>query len=444
MKIKFWILYGLVLLATSFACKKTTKTQHQELPNIVLIISDDQSWTDYSFLGHRSIQTPFIDRLAETGLTFTRGYTTAPLCRPALASIATGLYPVQHKIIGNDPVFESKHKSYGLEWLLERKMVNDPLVEKFETLPTLPDLLSEAGYVSFQSGKWWEGSYEAGGFTDGMTHGNPARKGRHGDDGLSIGREGLEPLTDFINLADKEGKPFFVWYAPFLPHAPHTPPDSLKEKYMPWAPSAAVANYWAMCEWFDITCGQVEDYLTRKGIRENTIIVYVTDNGWIQDPDRPNRYGPRSKREPYEMGIRTPIIFNWPGVIEPEMDTSSMVSSIDIMTTILRVVGVSRTSDMQGIDVRDKQALAARDMIFAETYAHDFTGVDSSLYYRIALKPPWKLIMPDRRNKAGLLPELYNVLEDPDERINMASRYPNIVSDLTEHITRWHSKMVME
>jgi uncharacterized sulfatase len=323
---KKWFSPGLLILfAALVACSRTVAP---DLPNIVLIISDDQSWTDYSFLGHEHIQTPRIDRLAEEGLTFTRGYTTAPLCRPALASMATGLFPYQHKVVGNDPVFEFGDKrKYREEWLKLRARVNDPVVAAFEQLPTLADLLGEAGYLSLQTGKWWEGNPSMGGFTKGMTHGDPGKGGRHGDEGLKIGREGMEKIYNFIGETREQDKPFFIWYAPFLPHTPHTPPDSLREKYLPLAPSSAVANYWAMCEWFDITCGQLLDHVEAEGLSENTLFIYVTDNGWIQDPDTPNRFDAGSKRTPYEMGIRTPMIFRWTGKIDPEMDGSKLFTT---------------------------------------------------------------------------------------------------------------------
>ena len=97
-------------------------------PNIILIISDDQSWTDYGFMGHEHIKTPHIDQLAAEGLTFTRGYSTAPLCRPALASFVSGLYPHQHGLLGNDPIFdyEGTH-DWGVEWLKAREVHNEPL-----------------------------------------------------------------------------------------------------------------------------------------------------------------------------------------------------------------------------------------------------------------------------------------------------------------------------
>jgi len=229
------LLAVLVLPGCSFS--KNKKSDKVENPNIVLIISDDQSWTDYSFTGHEHIQTPRIDQLAAQGLTFTHGYTTAPLCSPALASIATGLYPHQHGILGNDPVFSSEERKYSAEWMQERMKHYRPFISNFEELETIADILGENGYTSLQTGKWWLGNFASGGFEKGMTHGDPARGGRHGDEGLKIGREGLDVVYRFIDSAEEQNKPFYVWYAPFLPHAPHNPPDSLKQKYLPLAPT---------------------------------------------------------------------------------------------------------------------------------------------------------------------------------------------------------------
>jgi uncharacterized sulfatase len=323
---------------------------------------------------------------------------------------------------------------------VERFKHYQPHIDNLLESPTIASLLKGKGYRSLQVGKWWLGNFKNGGFDEGMTHGDPARNGRHGDDGLTIGREGLEVIYDFIDDASAKGSPFFVWYAPFLPHAPHNPPDSLKQKYLPLAPTEAVANYWAMCEWFDITCGQLMDFVENKGITDNTLFIYVTDNGWIQDPDRPNRFAPRSKQQPYEGGIRTPMIFRWPGTITPEIDTTTLVSGIDIATTILGVLDMTPTEEMQGVNVLNKQALESRNLVFAEAYAHDFTTVDSSLYYRVAMDFPYKLILPDKENKPDANPELFNIQDDPFERTDLSNSYPGQVDALKAEIESWWSR----
>ena len=235
--------------------------EENKRPNIILIISDDQSWTDYGFMGHPAIETPNLDAFAKSSLCFTHGYASAPLCSPSLASLITGLYAHQHGVTGNDPAFAFEGPHYSEEWLLTRKPLFDTLKAHFYQHKLLTQYLAEAGYRSLQTGKWWLGSWQEGHFDEGMTHGDPTKEGRHGDEGLKIGREGLNEIYDFIDDSRDLDKPFFVWYAPFLPHSPHTPPDSLLNKYLKKTDSEYIAKYWAMCEWFDQTCGELINYI---------------------------------------------------------------------------------------------------------------------------------------------------------------------------------------
>ncbi|MFP6672077.1 MAG: sulfatase-like hydrolase/transferase, partial [Pirellulaceae bacterium] len=218
-------------------------------PNVVLIISDDQSWTDYSFMKHPVIKTPSLDQLARQSATFTRGYVPIALCRPSLATMITGLYPHQHKISGNDPTKPAGKTRQQLAQDKGYAQQRAELISHIDKHITIPRLLKPAGYLSHQSGKWWEGSFQRGGFTHGMTRGFPKPGGRHGDDGLKIGREGMKPIFDFIDMSVEEEKPFFVWYAPFLPHTPHNPPQRLLKKYQAAGRPVALAKYYAMCEW---------------------------------------------------------------------------------------------------------------------------------------------------------------------------------------------------
>ena len=144
-------------------------------PNIVLIISDDQAWTDYSFMSHPHIQTPNIDQLAAESLTFTRGYVPSSLCCPSLASIITGLYPHQHRITSNDPPMPPGMAGREYWQSSEYRKGREVMNRQLEAVPTLPRLLAGANYVSLQTGKWWQGNYRRGGFTHGMTGGERAR-----------------------------------------------------------------------------------------------------------------------------------------------------------------------------------------------------------------------------------------------------------------------------
>ena len=414
-------------------------------PNIVLIISDDQAWTDYSFMGHSVVSTPNLDELASRGALFTRGYVPTALCRPSLATIVTGLYAHQHKISGNDP-------SPALAPIASPRYaeLREQLISRLDRYPTLPKLLAQRGYLSFQSGKWWEGSYRRGGFTDGMTRGFPEAGGRHGDDGLTIGRRGMQPVLRFIDSAVAQQKPFFLWYAPMLPHSLHNPPERLLAKYRPKVDSLSVAKYYAMCEWFDETCGELIRYVDQKRLTDNTLFVFVGDNGWIQDPNSSD-HAPRSKQSPNEGGVRQPIILCWPGVIEPQ-SRGELVSSIDLAPTILNATGGTVPENLPGEDllplVRDRKLLV-REAIFGEGFAHDIADLntpEASLLYRWTIEGNWKLLLTydgtvgryaALHPRTERRPQLYDVSADPHETVNLADQHPEIVQRLAKRIADW-------
>jgi uncharacterized sulfatase len=435
MKNNFLLLGITIILFSFFSCKETKTGNNQEtikedLPNIVFILSDDQAWTDYGFMGHKYVETPNIDKLASESATFTQGYIPTSLCSPSLASIITGIYPRRHMVLGNDRVPpgvspEEKKKVRAENYI--------PVIDNFKNLNTLPKMLKEKGYLSFQTGKWWLGNYANGGFDLGMTHGDPDRGGRHGDYGLEIGRKGMDTLFNYIDSALEQKKPFFMWYAPFLPHSPHNPPDSLLQKYLPHAPTEYVAKYWAMCDWFDITVGNLMDYIEETGQTENTIFVYVCDNGWVQN-ENDSRYNIISKRSPYDYGIRTPIMYKWKGHISPNMDTFTLASSIDMVPTTLALLGIEAPKELDGINVLDEIERDKRKIIFGEIYAHDFDEVDNSLFYRMAISNPYKLIYPDEKNKPNEKVQLFNIYNDPFEQVDLASEHPEIVEELKSKI----------
>lgn len=408
-----------------------------ERPNVLILLSDDQAWNDYGFMGHDVIRTPHLDRLAAQSAVFPRGYVPSSLCRPSLATLITGLYPHQHRISGNDPVFDAlrgRNRYQSPDYL----RLNERLIVHIEEHPTLPRLLGQQGYLSLQTGKWWEGHHSRGGFTSGMTHGDPARGGRHGDAGLDVGRKGIQPLVDFLDSAGE--RPWFIWYAPMLPHTPHNPPERLLEKYSAPGKSEHVARYQAMCEWWDESCGEVLAALDQRGLTQNTLVVYLCDNGWIQDPEAP-RYGPRSKRSPNEGGVRTPIMLRWPGRIEPAR-YDALASSIDVAPTILAACGLPPTAEMTGINLLEvcrQKGRTDRQRLFGEIFDHDVADVDvpaRSLQYRWCIEGDWKLILPAAADEAV---QLYNLADDPHEDRNLALERADIVQRLTAAINAWWS-----
>jgi uncharacterized sulfatase len=402
-------------------------------PNVVLILSDDQGWTDYGFMGHPVIQTPHLDRLASQSVLFTRGYVAAPLCCPSLASILSGLHPHQHRITSNDPRMPSDQPR-GKAWMSpEVQAQRDSIIDYYRQAPMLPRVLAPLGYASLQTGKWWGGPFSTGGFTQGMTHGDAKRGGRHGDVGLEIGRKTMQPIFDFIDAAGD--KPFFVWYAPMLPHDPHVPPERILAKYKDKTASTHEAKYWAMVEWFDETCGQVLDHLERKGLAENTIVLYLCDNGWTQKKDGPG-FEPRSKRNHYDEGVRTPILVRWPARAKPRRDDGTPVSSIDLVPTVLAACGLKPDPAQQGVNLLDEAAVAARDAVVGARYTHDFVDLQdpkANLQSRWAVSGRWKIIVPYPEGAA----ELYDLKADPREEKDVAAEHPDEVAKMKARLDAW-------
>jgi arylsulfatase A-like enzyme len=415
-------------------------------PNIVIILSDDQAWTDYGFMGHEEIKTPHLDKLAQRSLVFERGYVASPLCRPSLASIVTGRYPFDHGVVGND-----------VDARNNRAVLDAPVKAAFHKNPSIVKLLTAKGYLAHQSGKWWEGTYQDGGFTHGMTHGDPSRGGRHGDEGLTIGRNGMKPIADFLDHATSEKKPFLLWYAPYLPHTPHTPPQRLLKKYTQPGRPPDLAKYYAMCEWFDETCGILLGELERRGQADNTIVVYICDNGWAAtstnaaDPNQKDfkDYALRSKSSPFENGIRTPIMISWPAHIKPSR-APDLAHAVDVFPTIAAATGIEAPDGLAGINLLDESARKNRDTVYG--VCHSVANMtpgdpDDSLQYRWCISGDWKLMVRHHGSDTTRYKQLhewdkqpvrlYNLKDDPQEKNELSAAHPEIVENLRKRMDAW-------
>ena len=249
----------------------------------------------------------------------------------------------------------------------------------------------------------------------------------------------------------KENKPFFLWYGVFLPHTPHNPPERLLNPYKELGLPLSIAKYYAMCTWFDETCGQLIDLLEKRNLRDDTIIVYVTDNGWIQNPER-GGYAPRSKQTPYEGGIRTPIMFSWPNGGLKIGKRKDVVSSIDLFPTVLAATGARTPKGLPGLNLLENlktEKPIKRKGIFGETFAHDIADVENpedSLLFRWTIEGKWKLLLTydgevnrykTTHPREEKRPQLFNLLKDPKEEKNLAKDNPEGVARLAAKIGKW-------
>lgn len=436
-------------------------------PNIVYIIADDQSWSDFGFMGNDRVYTPNLDALAEKSLQFPNGYLTTSVCRPSLVTLLTGLYPHQHRVHFN----HGPPGNSGYNKMTSKKVYEETRAKEFELIrevETLPQILTERlGYRCLQTGKFWEGHHRNGGFSDGMTTFTAPPEGQdfggvrrlangervahgNGDVGLQIGRETMEPIETFITDCETEKFPWMVWYAPYLPHQPHDSPEQYYDlvESTPGVKDHEIPYYAAIAQ-FDDTVGELLKIVEERSNLENTIIVFVSDNGWSPS-ERPEKKRPQefahtktSKRAPFDEGIRSPILVRWDGKVSPETRTD-LVSSIDIVPTLLGMTGIpERANELPGKDLRTKPE--PDRAVFGAIYPGDASRLrrpDRDVAYRWARKGGYKLIVPRGKNPWGAYlkgPALYHVPSDPGEQRNLISdeSLRDEILDLERELDAW-------
>ena len=421
-------------------------------PNIVYIISDDQTYRDFGFMGNQRVHTPHLDALAARSLVFPNGYVPTSVCRPSLVTLLTGLYPHQHGVTFNHgPPGNAGYNRMASRKAYEKARAPEfELIQKVDTLPAL--LRDKKGYRSLQTGKFWEGHWRNGGFTEGMTLFTPppgqtyggvrtlanGEKAAHGngDWGLKIGRETMNPIRDFILDCGKSATPWLVWYAPYLPHQPHNSP----ERYYKLARSKPDVTehelpYFAAIAQFDDTVGELIDFVEKNADASHTIFVLIVDNGWTparkRSKSRPAEFDhtKESKRAPFEDGVRTPILIRWDGHIEPRTDLS-LVSSVDLVPTLLSAAGLKKTEKMPGIDLLEEQAADPDRAVFGEIYPGDASSLGNpagDIAYRWVRRRNLKLIVPHRQHGKAPWghylsgPALFDLDKDPREQNNLIS-----------------------
>ena len=443
-------------------------------PNVVLIISDDQTYSDFGFMGHPHVRTPHLDRLASGSARYLNGYVTSSVCRPSLVTLLTGLYPHQHGVHFNHPPpgFAKLTKSPDID-----KQRYDTLRENasklIRSVPTLPRILSDRGYRCLQTGKYWEGHWRNAGFTEGMTIAEPTKNSGNlgnkrlangdivahgnGDHGLAIGRKTMRPIFDFIEDCQQKDNPFFVWYAPFLPHLPHDAPERFRKPYEsdPNVPRHAIP-YYATCTWFDETVGQLINRIEESGLAKQTIFVFVVDNGFVPDPKQPMaggdfNYTKTSKRSPFDDGLRTPILIRWDGHTNASTHQTPC-SSVDIMPTLLDALSIEDENlKLPGRSLWPSATGTTplkAESVFGEIYPGDASSLgipERDVAYRWIRDGRYKLIVP--HSQSGKAPwggyldrtALFDVVADPHEQKDLAhnGNQGNTIRQLKQQLDQW-------
>lgn len=328
------IINGFVLSWAFFVLGTTAPAQDRDQlegtkPNIVVFIADDVGWRDFGCYGNENIRTPNIDALAAGGLLFSDAFLTIPQCSPSRISILTGLYP--HQTGAED---------------LHMPMPPDQVI--------VPTYLHNAGYFTGHMQK---------------THYGPAGMAQ-----FQWYDRGLNKFGEFLDRAGEN--PFFLWVGFRDAHRPfdrdaveqhHSPDEVEVPPYLldNVETREELALYYDEISRMDGVIGSFVAELDRRNLRENTLVVFLSDNG---------APFPRAKGSVYDSGIKTPLVFNWPGKIEAGGAHQRLASVIDLAPTFLALAGVSTPAHMEGRNLleimRDPNA-RGREHVFAERNWHD-------------------------------------------------------------------------
>jgi arylsulfatase A-like enzyme len=413
-----------------------------DAPNVVLMIADNLGWRDLGCYGDTNVSSPNLDALAGQGVRFTNAFVTAPSCSPSRASIISGQSPHSVNVMGLTHLY--------------------PRYQMPTQVPTLPRLLRDAGYRTAIHGKWHVAPYKRTGAYGYQRH-------------LSIfSIKSPDRARRFISA--NKGRPFYLERNFMQTHRPSMPgadrayrmrpdfpvdPDSIRVPgyyNIPDWPEIRkdLAGYYSRAAWMDRIIGEVLGHLDSEGLTENTLVIFVSDNG----PMYPGGIGAC-----YDLGIGTPLIMRWPGGMPEGGVVDGLASTIDLMPTCLEAAGITVPPPVQGhslLPMARGETDETHDAVFAEmTYHVRYTpmrvirtreykyienlnevpvGLDMcegfEWAHRVAALPGQRCCVPRPPE------ELFDLKDDPYERTDLADdpQYGEIKKGLRAKLRRWRDE----
>ena len=421
-------------------------------PNIILIVADDLGWSDLSYMGSEYYETPNIDKLSKSGMTFYNGYASSANCAPSRATMLSGKYHTEHGI------YTVRNSDRG-----SRKTRKIIPIETKTTLDldffVIPEMLKEVGYTNGHFGKWHLGDVgfhpEQSGFDvniGGNRHGGPGGYfAPYPNPELENEPKG-EYLTDrigdeVVKFIDQNKENNFFAYVPFFSvHTPIQSKPDYQKKYNNKESNEFHnrADYAGMIQSLDENIGKILDKIDALNLSENTLIIFTSDNGGIRAIS--NQYPLRAgKGSYYEGGIKVPMIFSWKGKIEAETDSYERISNLDFYPTIKNLVGYKESIDLDGEDLTPifkgeklkKRELYFHFPIYLEPYRVQLdSGTDPLFRTRpgtVIIKDNWKLHHYYEDNKF----ELYNLEKDISESKNLVEINKEKKTELLMDLNNW-------
>ena len=441
-------------------------------PNVLLILTDDQGYGDVGYFGNPHVCTPHVDALAADGVALTQHYSGSPLCAPARAALLTGCY--NHRVGAI-----SVESNRGLDRITLSQ-------------PTIADRFRAAGYATGLVGKWHNGVFDgryhpcARGFDEftGFRNGGMGYWDWIIEQGESVVRSDGRYLTDvftdaavdFIGRHAKE--PFFLTVAY---NAPHEPMEAPEEDVQPFRETGAftetVSTLYGMLRRMDAGIGRLLETLDALGLRQDTIVLFTSDNGpWLAgDFGRDNGPFRGQKQDVLEGGIRVPAIVRWPDGLPSGATLHEMVHFVDWLPTLAVAAGVEVLDDrpLDGVDalatLRGEAGTEAKRFWQYNRYdpvpscnaamrdgpwklvwpripeAMQKLPEDNVWYRRLFTEAPFDTVIEnaliERQLSAPGIPSLFNIADDPGESQDLATQHPDRVTRMRVELEGWFEEV---
>ena len=454
--------YSLAVLLFVFCCGELVSTAQAARPNVIVIMSDDQGGGDYGFLGNKVIRTPELDAMYQRSGMLSRFY-VSPVCAPTRASLMTGRY---------------NYRTRCIDTYVGRAMMDTGEV-------TIAEILQEAGYRTGIYGKWHLGDNyplrpQDQGFQDCLVHrgggiGQPSdpigAEGKYTDptllkNGVETTMQGyctdiyFDAAMEFIQSSVAKKENFFTYIATNAPHGPfHDVPEQLYREYLDVdfkpilinkninpqrlkSETDKLARIAAMITNIDENVGRLFRKLDALGVRENTIVVYLNDNGPNSMRYVGNMRGMKTHVD--DGGIRSPLLFHWPAKVNALTTTDALCAHIDVFPTILDACDVQLPVERK-IDGRSflplltgKNAKWPPRQIVLQTHR----GNVPQKYHHFSLhEEPWKLVHPSGFGKEDFSGppqlQLYNLRKDPRQQNDVSADHPDVFKRLKQGYENW-------
>lgn len=443
----------LLFFSLILSCKKSRNNISK--PNVILINADDLGWSDLSLMGSKYYETPNIDKLADSGMTFYNAYASAANCAPSRASMLSGKYTTEHDIytVGNSE--RGNKKTRKLIPIKNNKILDLDFI-------LISEMFKSEGYTNGIFGKWHlgpEGFYpEQSGFDlniGGCEKGGPGRGGYfspYENPKIEDGPKG-EYLTDRIGnevvkfIENNQNSPFFAYVPFYSVHTPIQSKEEYREKYLNKTSDKYHnrPDYAAMIHSLDENVGKILNKIDELNLSEKTLIIFTSDNGGIRDISNqfPLRAG---KGSYYEGGIKVPLIFSWKNKIKSQSESYERIINIDFFPTLKNIIGYKNDNlELDGVDLNpifeekeiEKRALYFHFPIYLEAYnVQRDNGFDPIFRTRpgsVIIKGDWKLHHYFEDNNL----ELYNLKNDISESNDLSKENIEKTLELFNELKIW-------